>query len=186
MRVAAGIIAPLLFVVAIGRLDLTVYGAFGAFGALTGVYGRMEPHWLRLRHQAAAGTLMAASVTVGVALLVVGLSAWGIVAAAAAASGLLSSVADHLRLRPSGPFFFLFAFTASAAVPYPGCILDAAMTVVGSVVVVLLVGFSGRLHARRRHPGRGLVEPPRFPAARILKHAGRYLVAVGVAGAGRA
>lgn len=179
LRVAIGIAIPLLMLVLLGRTDLTSYALLGA---LTGVYGRTEPHWLRLKHQGFAGIIMCASVIGGVAAGATGPTPWVLVALGAALAGVLSLAADFLRLRPAGPFFFLFAFTASAAIPFHGQLREAAAAAAGSVAVVLVLGFAGRLRARRVDPRRNLREPAHRPWPRMLKHAGRYVLAVGLAG----
>lgn len=178
LRVAAGIAVPLVALVLMGRTDLTIYAVFGA---LTGVYGRVEPHWLRLKHQTFAGIIMGFSVVGGVA--VAGRVAdWGLVALSTVIAGVLSLAADYLRLRPAGPFFYLFAFTGSASIPFRGALWEAALTTAGSVAVVLFLGFAGRLRARHADPRRGLREAPHPPWPRMLVHAGRYTVAIGAAG----
>lgn len=179
LRIGAGIAVPLVVLVLLGRTDLTVYAVFGA---LTGVYGRVEPHWLRLKHQTYAGILMCASVVGGIAYSFAHPTPWELTAVTTVLAGVLAVLADTLRLRPSGPFFYLFAFTASASVPFGGSLWEAAVTAVASVAVVLLIGFAGRLHARRTTPDRGLREAPHTPWPRMLRHAGRYMIALGVAG----
>ncbi|WP_255767666.1 FUSC family protein [Pseudarthrobacter sulfonivorans] len=179
LRVALGIAIPLLALVLAGHTDLTIYALFGA---LTGVYGRVEAHWLRLKHQSFAGLIMCASVIGGVAASMAGLAGWSLVALSTVIAGALSLAADFLRLRPAGPFFFLFAFTASASIPFRQPPWEAAAAVGASVAVVLVLGFAGRLRARRRDPGRMLHEPPHRPWPRMLAHAGRYVLAIGVAG----
>ncbi|TJY64666.1 FUSC family protein [Arthrobacter sp. CAU 1506] len=179
LRVAAGIVIPLVALVLMGRTDLTIYAVFGA---LTGVYGRVEPHWLRLKHQTFAGIIMCCSVIGGVAFATAGVKTWGLVALSTLLAGLLSLIADCLRLRPAGPFFYLFAFTGSASVPFHGQLWEAAATAVGSVAVVLLLGFAGRLRVRRSQPQRGLGEAPHPPWPGMLLHAGRYVAAIGLSG----
>ena len=56
------------------------------------------------------------------------------------------------------------------------------MAVGGSVAVVLVLGFAGRIFSRRNYPDRGLREPPRAAPALSLQRVGRYVVAVGAAG----
>jgi hypothetical protein len=179
LRVAIGIVIPLVALVLMGRTDLTIYALLGA---LTGVYGRMEPHWLRLKHQIFAGIIMCASVIGGVAASVAGLTGWSLIALGTVIAGALSLAADRLHLRPSGPFFFLFAFTASASIPFRAPLWQAAAAAAVSVAVVLLLGFAGRLRARHTDTQRSLREPEHPPWPRMLKHAGRYVLAIGLAG----
>ncbi|MGY3567774.1 hypothetical protein ACVWWH_003515 [Sinomonas sp. RB5] len=179
LRVALGIAVPLVALVLAGRLDLTVYAMFGA---LTGVYGRVEPHWLRLRHQTEAGAIMTLCVLLGVAANRAGAGVWPVAFLTVVLAGVLSVVSDVLRLRPMGPFFPLFAFTGSAAVPFSRAPWEAGAAAAGSVAVVLVLGFAGRAWARRRTPERGLVEPPRPGLRRMVRHGGRYLAATGFSG----
>lgn len=48
-RVAVGVAVPSLALLAAGRPELMIYAVFGA---LTGMYGRNEPHQLRLSTKA--------------------------------------------------------------------------------------------------------------------------------------
>jgi len=66
-RVAISVAVPSLVLLAAGRPELIGYAVFGA---LTGMYGRTEPHQLRLRHQSQAAVLLLAGVGIGVFLSV--------------------------------------------------------------------------------------------------------------------
>lgn len=187
VRVAAGLLIPLLVLILLGRTDLTLCAIFGS---LTGVFGRTEPHWRRLRHQTLPGVLMCLTVVAGVSMSVAGRSDWEVVAAATLVAGVISVAADALRVRPAGPFTYIFAFTATAAAPFSGSIGEAALAVSGSVLTAVLLGVAGRLHARTHTPGLQPRTPPRTlrqPAprpdwTRILMHSGRYVAAVAAAG----
>ncbi|WP_341392965.1 FUSC family protein [Arthrobacter sp. G119Y2] len=179
VRVAAGMLIPLLVLILLGRTDLTMCAIFGS---LTGVFGRSEPHWRRLRHQAQSGVLMCLTVVAGVSMSVAGHGDWELVAAATVVAMVISVAADFLRIRPAGPFTYIFAFTATAAAPFAGSVGEAALAVSGSAATAVLLGIAGRLHARRHTPVllRQQVPPPE--AARILAHSGRYAAAVAGAG----
>ena len=56
LRVAISVAVPSLILLLLGREDLIIYAVFGA---LTGMYGRSEPHQLRLRHQSQAALVLA-------------------------------------------------------------------------------------------------------------------------------
>ncbi|MCG7431077.1 hypothetical protein MHK71_00860 [Kocuria indica] len=56
---------PLLFLLVVGRTDLAIYAAFGAF---TSIYARNEPIRARFTHQTQAGVLITACVMLGVLL----------------------------------------------------------------------------------------------------------------------
>lgn len=179
MRVAAGLLIPLLVLILLGRTDLTMCAIFGS---LTGVFGRSEPHWRRLRHQAQSGVLMILTVTAGVSMSLAGRSDWEVVAAATVIAGIISVAADYLRVRPAGPFTYIFAFTATAAAPFTGTVGEAALAAGGGAVTAVVLGIAGRAHARRHSPHlhRPAVPPPNWRA--ILQHSGRYVAAVAAAG----
>jgi hypothetical protein len=179
LRVALGIAVPLLALVLAGRLDLTVYAMFGA---LTGVFGRVEPHWERLKHQAEAGAIMALCVVLGVAVGQAGAGVWPVAFLTVVVAGVLSVVSDVLRLRPMGPFFPVFALTGSAAVPFSSPVWEAGAAAAGSIVVVLVIGFAGRAWARRSTSGRPAAAAPRPSVQRMVRHAARYLAATGLSG----
>ena len=178
LRVAAGLFLPLLVLILLDRPDL---GMCAVFGALTGVFGRSEPHWQRLRHQSASGALMVLTVLSGVSLSRADEGPWAVVAIGTLIAGCISVAADYLRVRPAGPFTYIFAFTATSAAPFAGSLPEAALAAGGSALLAVLLGVAGRLHARRHTPFRRPVrQPPQW--GRILLHSGRYAVAVAAAG----
>lgn len=180
-RVALSVAAPSLVLLAAGRPDLIIYAVFGA---LTGMYGRSEPHQLRLRHQGQAAFLLLAGVGVGVFLSVNHLHSWALVATEAVLSGAGSLFADRVGLKPNGPFFGILALGACASiptsVPWPAAVGIAA----ASAAFSILVGFGGWVRNRTWH--RGLerdVRPLRGARRRAAWiHAARYVSAVGGAG----
>lgn len=54
-RIALSVAVPLLFLLVVGRTDLAIYAAFGAF---TSIYARNEPIRARFTHQTQAGVLI--------------------------------------------------------------------------------------------------------------------------------
>jgi uncharacterized membrane protein YccC len=178
LRVGAGIALPLLVMVLLGRLDLTVYVIFGA---LTGVFGRAESHRVRFRHLGSAGVVMGVSIVAGAAVSLAGTGPWVVVLAGTVLAGTFSALSDRLGLRPAGPFFFLFAFTTTAGVPFAGPLWEAALAVVGSVLTAVALGLAGTVTG----PRWDLPEPqaPPLPWSAVLVRAGRYVLAVGLAGA---
>ncbi|MCC9204905.1 FUSC family protein [Arthrobacter sp. zg-Y769] len=178
VRVALGVFLPLLVLILLGRTDLTMCAVFGS---LTGIFGRAELHWRRLQHQSLSGLLMVLTVVAGVFLSLSGADPWTVVGAGTVVAGLIAVAASYLRVRPAGPFTYIFAFTATSAAPFSGRLPEAALTVLGSVLLAIALGFAGRLHARRHTP-RAL--PPYRPPSwgRILRHSGRYAAAVAAAG----
>ncbi|MBD7993852.1 FUSC family protein [Arthrobacter sp. Sa2CUA1] len=170
---------PLLVLILLDRTNLTMCAIFGS---LTGVFGRSEPHWRRLRHQTQSGLLMCMTVVAGVSMSIAGRSDWELVVSATVVALVISLVADVLRIRPAGPFTYIFAFTATAAAPFSGSMGEAALAVSGSAATAVLLGIAGRVHARRHTPVilRPHAPPPK--AARVLAHSGRYAAAVAAAG----
>ena len=76
LRCAASVGLPLLTLLAMGRFDLMVFAAFGAF---TGIYGRGEPHGARLRHQGQFGVLILLVMLGGYMTSKADAGPWGIV-----------------------------------------------------------------------------------------------------------
>ena len=113
-RVAISVAVPSLALLAAGRPELIGYAVFGA---LTGMYGRTEPHQLRLRHQGQAAVLLVAGVGVGVFLSVHHIHSWALVIIEAAFAGVGSLFTDRTALKPAGPFFGILALGACASVP---------------------------------------------------------------------
>ncbi|MFF2243015.1 FUSC family protein [Arthrobacter sp. NPDC058130] len=194
-RVAISVAVPSLVLLAAGRPELIGYAVFGA---LTGMYGRTEPHQLRLIHQGQAAVLLLAGVGVGVFLSVQHIHSWVLVITEAAFAGAGSLFADRTALKPAGPFFGILALGACAsvpaAVPWHACVLIAA----GSAAFAIIVGFCGwfvdrgwrsgwrnrlkswrsRLKSWRRDVT--ALHGTSRRAARL--HAARYVAAVGTAG----
>ncbi|MET1088531.1 MAG: FUSC family protein, partial [Arthrobacter sp.] len=100
LRVALGVAIPSLLLLALGRADLIIYAVFGA---LTGMYGRSEPHQLRLRHQGHAALVLLSGVAVGVLLSANHLQSWWLVAVEALLAGAGSVYSDRVNLKPNGP-----------------------------------------------------------------------------------
>jgi hypothetical protein len=181
LRVALSVAVPSLLLMAAGRTDLIIYAVFGA---LTGMYGRSEPHQLRLRHQSQAAVVLLTGVAVGVFLSVNQLHSWWLVGVEAVLAGVGSVFADRVRLKPNGPFFGILALGACASVPTVVPWQVALLIATASAAFSMLVGFGGWL--RRRSWQRGAVRavPAVTPAGHreLLVHATRYILAVGAAG----
>lgn len=183
LRVAVSVAVPSLLLMAAGRTDLIIYAVFGA---LTGMYGRNEPHQLRLRHQAQAAVVLLGGVTVGVLLSVNHLHSWWLVGVEALLAGAASVFADRVRLRPNGPFFGILALGACASVPTAVPWYAALLIAAASAGFSLAVGFAGWFRRRDWQPvaARTRAAETRTAAQprEILIHAVRYVLAVGAAG----
>ncbi|ANC72670.1 FUSC family protein [Deinococcus radiodurans] len=179
-RIAVGVGAPLLLLLALGRADLTVYAAFGAF---TGIYGRGEPLGERARHQALAGLLLVTCVGLGV-LTAGSASPWTVmwVGALVAAFGAVLATVWHLR--PAGSLFFVFAVGTVGALPHPAPLPLALAVSGGAAALSVALGALGAWHSTRARPHELAAPPPHDQQPSELMSAGlRFFVAVGLAGA---
>jgi hypothetical protein len=181
LRVAISVAGPSLLLLAAGRTDLIMYAVFGA---LTGMYGRSEPHQFRLLHQCQAAVVLLGGVTVGVVLSINHIHSWWLVAVEAVLAGVGSVFADRVRLKPNGPFFGILALGACASVPAPVPWYLALLIAAGSAAFSLLVGFGGWIRHRSWQPGAARTAAGLQPAGQreLLVHATRYVLAVGAAG----
>ncbi|MEV4989305.1 FUSC family protein [Pseudarthrobacter sp. LMD1-1-1.1] len=181
LRVALSVAVPSLLLLAAGRTDLIIYAVFGA---LTGMYGRSEPHQLRLRHQGQGALVLLTGVVVGVTLSINHIHSWWLVAVEATLAGVGSVYADRVRLKPNGPFFGILALGACASVPTAVPWYTAVLIAVASSVFSILIGFSGWVRRRSWEPGATRSVPRRSAAGRreLSVHAARYVLAVGAAG----
>ena len=153
LRAAAGLFIPLLTLTLTNRLDLAIFANFAAF---TGIYGRNEPHRVRLVAQTRAGLLMIGVIlaaTLSARLSPGGaLSPWGIVAGTTIVAWGCSVVVGYWRLRPAGSLFHIFAFAAIASLPHQPPLADATLTVVATFLLCLAIGLVSRVHPERRTP----------------------------------
>jgi uncharacterized membrane protein YccC len=181
LRVAISVAVPSLVLLAAGRPELIGYAVFGA---LTGMYGRTEPHQLRLRHQGQAALLLLAGVGIGVFLSVQHIHSWALVITEVLFAGAGSLFADRTILKPAGPFFGILALGACASVPAAVPWYAAVLIAAGSAAFSIAVGFGGWFRGRTWQRGRRRVAPGLRGARRRAAwlHAVRYMAAVGVAG----
>jgi uncharacterized membrane protein YccC len=176
LRVGIGVALPSLLLISTGRPDLLIYAVFGAF---TGMYGRNETHRLRLRHQAQAALMLVSAVGVGVVLSASHTPEWVLVVVECAFAGLVSLYSDRVGLRPSGPFFGLFALGACASVPTTVPVAVAILLAAGSAGVALVVGFAGWARNRQWDPSIRRQIPPTHPRINAVS----YVIGIGIAGA---
>ncbi|SDL43817.1 FUSC family protein [Arthrobacter sp. ok362] len=180
-RVAISVAVPSLALLAAGRPELTGYAVFGA---LTGMYGRTEPHQLRLRHQGQAAVLLLAGVGVGVFLSVHHIQSWALVIAEAAFAGVASLFTDRTALKPAGPFFGILALGACASVPAAVQWQAGVLIAAGSAAFSIVIGFGGWFRGRSWQRGRrrDVAVPGGAGRRASWLHAARYVTAVGAAG----
>lgn len=153
LRAGAGVFIPLLTLVIVGRLDLAIFASFGAF---TGIYGRNEPHRVRLVTQVRAGLLMLAVIlaaTLSARLSSGGaMNPWGIVVGTTIVAWACTIVVGYWRLRPAGSLFHIFAFAAIASVPHQPPLGQAMLAAALTVVLSVLIGIASRVLPSRRTP----------------------------------
>ncbi|MFC9786812.1 FUSC family protein [Rhodococcus sp. NPDC127528] len=179
LRVAVGLALPGLALLAGGRPDLMIYAVFGA---VTGMYGRTDPHRQRVAHQAQAAAILVAGVGTGVLLSSVHARPWVLVVAMVVFASVGSLVTDRLGLAPEGPFFGIFALGAVAAVPADQVAPWAALSICAATALLcLLISFASSFRARVRD--REAV-PARSRPSGTLVHAARYASAISIAGVG--
>ena len=182
LRMFAGLAIPSLVLLVSGHPDLVMYAVFGCF---TGMYGRGEPHQLRLFHQLSAAAFLCACVIAGILTSAAEIGVWGFVAIETLVAGFGSVVTDRMHLRPVGPFFGIFAFGASAATPLHTSPWIPALVAVLSAACAITVGFAGWFRGRAWHPGQRRVPRPHLlpPMPEHLVTAAMYVAAVGLSGA---
>lgn len=153
LRVAAGLFLPLATVALLGRLDLAIFANFAAF---TGIYGRGEPHRVRLVAQARAGLLMVAVIFTAELLARLNPdgapSPWAIVVGTTFVAWLCSLIVARWRLRPAGSLFYIFAFAAVSSLPHQPPLGDVVMVVASTFVLCLAIGLGARVLPSHRTP----------------------------------
>ena len=179
LRVGIGVAVPSLLLLAVGRPDLLIYVVFGAFA---GMYGRAESHRARLLHQGCAAIVLVAGVAIGVLLSTgesLGISGtWALVGTETVFAGLVALGTGWAGLRPTGPFFGLFALGVCASVPLSVAGSTAVGLAAASALFSLVVGAAGLAIGRPWGSG---FRPARVTQALSIDVAA-YVVAVGAAG----
>jgi len=149
LRTGIGVFAPLITLFAIDRLDLVVFAVFGAF---TGVYGRVDGYWNRLRMQVRSGALFFAVIALALAASHwwidhsdPGIKQWQVVGATTLVAGACSVLVGFMRLRPGGSLFHIFAFAAIASIPVPAPIGEALLVSALTILLSVAIGAAGAL-----------------------------------------
>lgn len=147
-RASISILVPLLVLLAIGRVEWSIYAAFGAF---TSLYGRERVDRQRVTLQATAAVVQTTLVTLGVVVALSPQRAWLSVPIAAVVATTAAYVSARQGWHPPGSLFQVFAFAAVASVPAePGDILPALLAAAASAAFALLVGNIGGVWRRVR------------------------------------
>lgn len=180
LRAGLSVGVPLLLLTVTGRVDLTVYAAFGAFASL---YGRGAAHAARAGMQVAAGTALTAAVGLGALVALLPGSAWWAVAVGSVVAAGGALLADAGSWHPPGPLFLVFAFTVSASVPSSATTPLVAVGVAAACAAfAVAVGAArpGRWWPRPQVPGLAVHATLARPGYRL--HLLRYLLAPAIAG----
>jgi len=179
LRTGVSVGVPLITLWAVGRLDWSLYAAFGAFTAL---YGRSLAGAARTRMQTSAAVTFVASVVLGTAIALAPAAPWVLVGAAALWAAVIALVSERFAWAPPGAIFQVFALGACASAPaVVGDLLPAVLVSAAVAVFALLVGLVPGGPARDSAP------PTSFGALlrrrEVRLHLLRYLLAAGIAGA---
>ncbi|WP_188667871.1 FUSC family protein [Tersicoccus solisilvae] len=176
-RIAVGIAPPLLIVMALGRVDLAVFAAFGSF---TGIYAKRETLRRRVIHQSLAGAIILVCLTLGLLCAHAQVGGMTIVLIGSVVAALGAVVAASVGFKPSGSVFFVFAFTSIAALPTPPSFPSGIGVAAATVAFCVLLGYLARIL-----PGMGGGAPVlggSFTRAQLAWHGGQFLVVALVAG----
>nr|WP_183373112.1 FUSC family protein [Gordonia humi] len=181
LRVLVALAVPVSIMVATGRPELLVYAAFGSFA---GMYGRRVAGRQRIVRQVQAAGLLVGGVAIGVALAATGASTTVLILVETGYAVVGSVLADIARLRPVGPFFFIFGLGAAATVP-AGVVAPIVAIVVCAATAVLAIAV-GTVGMPRPFDGppwtTGLRVLLRTPPSGVRVHALRYGIAVFLSG----
>lgn len=178
-RVSLGLVIPGIILLWLNHPELLIFAVFGSFA---GMYGRADSRPLRLLHQSQGSVLLLGGTAVGIVLSRTHAPAPTVIAVATCFAVGGSLLADFFALRPEGPFYGTFALGAIAGVPATLASPAECWGIAGgAALLAIVIGTVGAA------PDRGGVRTS-FRASRdrqraaALLHAGRYAVALAVAG----
>jgi hypothetical protein len=182
VRAVLSVGIPLLVLLALGRLDLSVYASFGAFAAL---YGRTDLPRTRVRMQSVAGAVLVSCMLVGTALSALATPALASVAVVALLAAVVTLFAYRAQWHPPGALFAVFAAGATASFPATAETFLTVILVGGASVLWSMLVTTVFILARRgswRRPAR--TRPPIGSVAwEMTATVGVAALLAGVAGA---
>ncbi|MEX8058771.1 FUSC family protein [Microbacterium sp. 16-032] len=182
VRAVLSVGIPLLVLLALGRLDLSVYASFGAFAAL---YGRTDLPRTRVRMQSVAGAVLVSCMLVGTALSALATPALASVAVVALLAAVVTLFAYRAQWHPPGALFAVFAAGATASFPATAETFLTVILVGGASVMWSMLVTTVFILARRgswRRPAR--TRPPIGSVAwEMTATVGVAALLAGVAGA---
>jgi len=182
VRAVLSVGIPLLVLLALGRLDLSVYASFGAFAAL---YGRTDLPRTRVRMQSVAGAVLVSCMLVGTALSALATPALASVTVVALLAAVVTLFAYRAQWHPPGALFAVFAAGATASFPATAETFLTVILVGGASVMWSMLVTTVFILARRgswRRPAR--TRPPIGSVAwEMTATVGVAALLAGVAGA---
>lgn len=141
LRASVSVLVPLLVLLAAGRLEWSIFAAFGAF---TSLYGRERFGAARLQLQARLAVYLTLAIGLGTLVATSDDRAWLAVPVAASVAALGSLASDAEGWHPPGPLFLVFAVAACASIPSTYADLWPALGVgAGSAAFSVLLGNVG-------------------------------------------
>lgn len=180
VRAALTMGTALIALLAVDRVDWSIYATFGAFAS---IYGGGRPTPGRWRIQAGLGALLTTAVASGALIGTSELRSWIAIPVAAGWATLGAVLSDRQGWRPPGPIFLVFAAATCAAIPTDPAQVAAAVAVAAATATfaVGLGAIEGRCWPGAGWgPDRGPMPPA--PRHRQRLHAIRCAVAVAAAG----
>ncbi|NLT26448.1 MAG: FUSC family protein [Microbacteriaceae bacterium] len=115
-RAAISLLAPLLVLLALDRIDLGIYASFAAFTAL---YGRAEPYRHRWLSVLAAAAGMVAAIVGGMLVQAAGAPLPLFLAGHLAVIAVTTPLSHAMQWIPAGSLFFSFSYLVCAIRPLP-------------------------------------------------------------------
>ncbi|QIX28811.1 FUSC family protein [Nocardioides sp. JQ2195] len=181
-RAGVSVAVPLLLLLALDRVDWSIYAAFGAF---TSLYGRNHVGLSRTQMQVTLGVLLTGSVGLGAWVATSHERAWLAVPVAGLVAAIGSWFSEVQDWHPPGTLFLIFGFAAVASIPADvGDIPVALAVAAGSATFSVLVGSLGAAwrHVRAGHPRRQTGRRRIVWSATARRHIARNVAGVLVAG----
>jgi len=184
LRAVLSAVIPLIVLLAVDRLDWSLYAAFGAMASL---YGRNQPVPRRLGMQLEAGVSLIAAILIGVCVALSPERGWLVIPATAVVGTVMAVIVHRRRWHPGGVIFHVFAVGGVASAPRtPADFVPAVLISAAAVVLVLsLTALGGLLSRLVRGPAPSApaapsaVSAPEWPWHHYVI---RYAVAISAAG----
>lgn len=180
-KATASLAVPLVLLASFGRLDWSMYAAFGAFCA---VFGRFDAYAPRFWQQLSAGAVQIAAMLLGTYFSMID-SPFLVRALVLAFIGFGANYVSHAaRWMPPGPIFAVFAGGASLSIPasiqsFTGVLLAGGGTMAFSVL--LMLGLSMRKANLLHTLGTGRIWLPSKPGTAESIRMGSGVLLAGIA-----